>query len=97
MEKELILKALAEENRMRIITLLLEHPYCVRALAKKLDISEAAVSQHLKILREAGLLAGEKRGYFMHYSVDREALRALARELDRLADMGRKAPGGNEP
>jgi len=35
-----------------------------------LDISNAAVSQHLQILRETGLMRGEKRGYWTHYSVD---------------------------
>ena len=51
-----ILKAVADENRMLILKLLLEFDFCVRALSKKVGISEAAVSQHLKIMREAGLI-----------------------------------------
>ncbi|NLM15056.1 MAG: winged helix-turn-helix transcriptional regulator [Clostridiaceae bacterium] len=87
MNKEKILKAIANETRMRILTLLLQHNYCVRALANKLNLTEATISQHLKVLRKAGLLAGEKRGYFMHYTVERLVLSELARELEALATL----------
>ncbi len=79
------LKAISDDTRMNIITLLLQHNYCVRALARKLGISEAGVSQHLKILREAGLVSGEKKGYFVHYSVNRDALREIAGNIESLA------------
>ena len=65
----MMFKALADENRLLLLRLLLRRNCCVRALARQLDISEAAVSQHLKVLREAGLIFGEKCGYFMHYTV----------------------------
>ena len=87
MENIAILKVLADDTRMRLVRLLLTHNFCVRALARKLKISEAAVSQHLRVLREAGLLTGEKKGYFMHYGVNREMLHNLARELDALAEL----------
>jgi len=90
MDKTLILKALADETRMKILTLLLRHQYCVRALAGELGISEAAVSQHLKILREAGLLTGEKKGHFMHYDVSRDLLHELAGEIEALAGLERQ-------
>ena len=76
-----ILKALADETRFRIINLLLTHDLCVGALANHLDISKAAVSQHLQILRKAGLVRGEKRGYWTHYSVDRSAIHQIAESL----------------
>ncbi len=91
MKNATVLKAIADETRLKIITLLLGHNYCVRALARHLEISAAAVSQHLKILREAGLLVGEKKGYFMHYDVNRSALRDLAQEINILADIERKS------
>ncbi|MBP3684342.1 MAG: metalloregulator ArsR/SmtB family transcription factor, partial [Oscillospiraceae bacterium] len=84
------LKALADENRMLILRLLLRRSCCVRALARQLDISEAAVSQHLKVLREAGVILGEKHGYFMHYTVNRSALQELA---DILSSMATAAAG----
>ena len=85
--KSIRFKALADDNRIQILQLLLTHEYCVRSLSRKLNITESAVSQHLKILREAGFLYGEKRGHFTHYRVDRQALRNLAESLNMLADM----------
>ena len=82
-------RVLADETRYRLIVLLLEHDYCVSELARILAVSESAVSQHLKILKDAGLLYGERRGYFMHYAIDRERLRELARDLQKLASMER--------
>lgn len=90
MDVTLALKALADETRMKIVALLLKHNYCVRALAGELGVSEAAVSQHLKVLREAGLLAGEKKGYYMHYDLNRDMLRALANEITALASIERE-------
>ncbi len=86
--KELVLKlkALADKNRLKMLKLLLKKDYCVKALAKKLEMSESAVSQHLKKLREAGLVVGKKEGYWVHYTVQREQLTALADELTELAD-----------
>ena len=93
METASLYRALADENRRRIIVLLLRHNCCVSALARALGISESAVSQHLRVLRQAMLLTGEKRGHFMHYSIDRERLRALARDIESLADIRPEAEG----
>ena len=90
MNKREVLKAIADETRMNILKLLLGHNYCVRALANELKLAEATISQHLKILREAGLLVGEKRGYFMHYSVERPLLLELAKEIEALAAIERE-------
>lgn len=67
MKLEQILKALGEPTRFKIYCSLLERKHCVRSLSKKLGISEPAVSQHLKVMREAGLIYGEKYGYHTHY------------------------------
>ncbi|MGI6072371.1 MAG: ArsR/SmtB family transcription factor [Lachnospiraceae bacterium] len=91
MDKKKILKAIADGTRMNILKLLLRHNYCVRALANELKLTEATISQHLKVLREAGLLVGEKRGYFMHYTVERPVLYELAKEIKALADIKQEA------
>ena len=78
-------KALGDENRMLLLRLLLRRNSCVRALSRQLDISEAAVSQHLKVLREAELIIPEKHGYFTHYTVNREAFAELAGMLSAMA------------
>ncbi len=90
MDGLVVLKALGDETRLKIIEILLEYNYCVRTLAEELGISEAAVSQHLKVLKEAGLLEGERRGYYMHYDVNRDVLHKLASKIEELAAIQRK-------
>lgn len=73
-----IFKALADETRLRLVRLLAEQTpdgaLCVGALARHLGVSQSAVSQHLAVLRAAGLVVDERRGYFVHYRVDRDRL-----------------------
>jgi len=82
-----ILKTLSDETRFNLIKILLTHDFCVGALAQRLRISEAAVSQHLKLLREAGLVKGEKRGYWTHYIVERNKLNELAELIKELTQL----------
>lgn len=82
-----VMKALSDETRFNIINILLTHDFCVRALAKRLNISEAAVSQHLQVLRKAGVVKGEKRGYWTHYCVDREVLNQVADSIKMVASQ----------
>ncbi|UMZ75467.1 ArsR/SmtB family transcription factor [Natranaerofaba carboxydovora] len=83
-------KALADNNRLKILELLLENNYCVGALSKHVGVSKAAISQHLKILREAGLVWGEKRGYFTHYIVNTDILTKLAQQLIKLSEISQQ-------
>jgi DNA-binding transcriptional ArsR family regulator len=77
-----IFKALSDPTRLRLIKLLNDcpegvckgGPLCVNALAHQLAVSQSAVSQHLRILRQAGLVRGARHGSFMHYSLDTEGL-----------------------
>lgn len=85
----LTLKAIADESRLKIVKLLLVMNCCVGKLAKELGLSEAAISQHLKVLREVGLIEGQKHGHFMHYEVKREVLSELAEEILALASLKR--------
>jgi DNA-binding transcriptional ArsR family regulator len=75
----LIFKVLSVETRVRIIDLLKRRSLCVNALAHVLEITPAAVSQHLRILRNADIVTAEKRGYFVHYKVN-EAILAKWKE-----------------
>lgn len=85
MDNDLLYRALADNTRRRLIRLLLSGSCCVSALAARLNISESAVSQHVGLLRRAGLLDGTRRGRFMHYAVNRQRLLDLAGELEALA------------
>ena len=77
MDISMMLKALGEPTRLSIFQQLLIRKHCTRSLSKKLGITESAVSQHMKILKEAGLVSGERFGYHIHYLPEQEALDEL--------------------
>ena len=86
-----ILKALADENRLKIVELLLLHNPCVGAIAMHVGISEAAVSQHLKILKDVGLLDGERCGHFTHYRINQASLKELGESLAHFSNTERSS------
>lgn len=73
---------LGDESRREILTLLTVGPLPVGELADRLPITRPAVSQHLRILKEAGVVVDEERGTRRIYSVDAVALSALRDQLD---------------
>ncbi len=79
-----VFKILAVDSRVRILELLKSRSLCVNALARILGITPAAVSQHLRILRDADILKPEKRGYFVHYRVNEKVLEKWREMADRL-------------
>ncbi len=84
MELTVFLKALGDPTRLIIYRQILTRKQCTRSLSKQLGLSEAAVSQHLKILREAGLVYREKHGYHTHYLPAQEPLDFLAAAFDQM-------------
>ncbi|MDY4785573.1 metalloregulator ArsR/SmtB family transcription factor [Pygmaiobacter massiliensis] len=84
MESSLLLKSLSEPMRFTIFQQILIRKHCVRSLSKKLGITESAISQHMKILREAGLVYGEKYGYHTHYLPCQEAVDCLAATFEQM-------------
>lgn len=82
-----IMKVLSVGTRVRIVQLLKGRALCVGALAAQLDVTQGAVSQHLRILRDAGLVAAEKRGYFVHYRLNGPALAECRDQLCGLLDV----------
>ena len=81
-----ILKVLSVETRVRIVQLLKGRALCVNALAARLDVTQGAVSQHLRVMRDAGLVLDEKRGYYVHYRLQEETLAAWRGDIDKLLD-----------
>lgn len=81
------LKTLGDKNRFKIIKLLLNHDLCVGAIAHHLGVSKPAVSQHMQALRKAGLVKGEKRGYWTHYVVERDVLKQIADEIASMSQQ----------
>ena len=90
-----ILRALSVEKRLEIVQLLAERTLCVGALSNLLGISAGAVSQHLRILKDAGLVEPDRRGYFIHYSLAPDAAERCRAVTDSL--FGSKKGDGTCP
>lgn len=69
-----IFKVLSVETRVRMLSLLKERALCVNALANALEMTPAAVSQHLRVLRDVEIVISDKRGYYVHYRVNMKTL-----------------------
>lgn len=100
-ELSLFFGALADPTRLKLVQLLCRQretdALCVNALASLLGVSQSAVSQHLRVLRATDLVRGERRGYRVHYFVNREALERyqklmLATLLPEEKDEAQKRP-----
>src|ERR1700728_1267769 len=77
------LLALGDPTRLAIVERLVEHPLAVVDLARELPVSRPAVSQHLRILKDVGLVIDERSGNRRIYRVDPDALAALRGQLDQ--------------
>lgn len=76
-------KALGDPTRLKLLKLLLKSDkLCVGVLAHKLEISQPAVSQHLKVLKNVGILQSNRIGYYVHYSIDPIMIDQYKKELD---------------
>ena len=82
-------KALGDPSRLRIVRLLKEKSLCVCEIEEALELPQYAVSRHLGVLRQAGLVQGWREGTWMHYRLAetlspawRKALEALSQAWD---------------
>lgn len=78
-------KALADPVRLRLLSMIVSAPsgeVCVCDLTPGFDVSGPTISHHLKVLREAGLIEGERRGTWVYYSPVHDQLHRLAQVLD---------------
>jgi len=69
-----IFEALASAPRRKILAYLAEVDLTAGEIAARFEMSKPAISKHLQILENAGLVTSEKRGQFVHYSLVRENL-----------------------
>jgi len=90
-----IFKLLSVETRVRMITLLRHRAMCVNAIARELEITSAAVSQHLRLLREAEIVVANRHGYFVHYRVNEKTMAEWNSTLQGL--LGVHEPRGASP
>ncbi|MEG1255787.1 metalloregulator ArsR/SmtB family transcription factor [Clostridium sp.] len=69
-----IFKAIGDETRIKILILLSKRNICAKGISRHLEISEAAVSQHIKVLKDVELVTGYKKGYHVIYDLNKEVL-----------------------
>ena len=82
-DQDAALLALGDPTRLAIVERLVERPRAVVELARELPVSRPAVSQHLRILKDVGLVTDERAGNRRIYRVDPAALAALRGQIDR--------------
>ena len=79
-EQAALFKAVADPTRLKLLRLLAKQrtpdALCVNALAGLIGVTQSAISQHLRILKNVGLVDGERRGYHVHYSINRQTLKS---------------------
>lgn len=78
---DLAFHALADPNRRAIVELLALRPFTVNELLEHFDFSQPALSKHLRVLRDGGLVAAQNEGRFRHYSLSGALLGELAEWL----------------
>lgn len=86
-----LLKALADETRLTILTMLQDGEMCVCEIMDALPFSQPAVSHHLKILRQAGLITDRRQGKWIYYSLNSVAMKAAGELLQNTIFL----PAGN--
>jgi len=79
-----IFKLMSVDTRVRMIQLLKQRSLCVNAIARSLELTPAAISQHLRVLRDAGIVTAHKQGYFVHYRINEKALARWREAADGL-------------
>ena len=93
-----LFKALSDPTRLKIIELLSSSAgkperrsgcngggtLCVNALAGRLGVTQSAVSQHLRVLRQAGLVERARYGNFVHYSLSEDGVKKQREALERI-------------
>ena len=81
-------KVLSVDARVRIVMFLKRRPMCVNALAASLEMTPAAVSQHLRVLRDGGVVLDCRNGNFVHYSLNPETMAVWRSMTSDLLECG---------
>ena len=83
-----LFKILSVDKRIEIVELLKKEAMSVNVLAEALGITQSAVSQHLRVLKGAGLVNDERQGYWIYYSLNRDVLEKCRQRLNRICTCG---------
>ncbi|HYZ57734.1 MAG TPA: metalloregulator ArsR/SmtB family transcription factor [Streptosporangiaceae bacterium] len=92
-----LLRVLGDPLRWRIVTLLAGEELCTCHLVEATGARQTNLSNHLRVLREAGVVETEPCGRFTYYRLRPEALEAMSADLGQLAAAARAARGRRKP
>jgi DNA-binding transcriptional ArsR family regulator len=93
-KKAELFKVLSVNTRIRIIELLKQKgPLGANEMSEMIGVTPSAVSQHLKILKHAGLVRNERKGYWIPYRIDERALEKCGELLSSTCSCGCKSAG----
>lgn len=82
-----VFKAFSDERRLEILSLLIKGEKCACNLLDQIDISQATLSHHMKILCESNIVVGRKEGKWTHYSINISGCRLAKQLLDELTNV----------
>jgi DNA-binding transcriptional ArsR family regulator len=83
-----IFKIFSVEARVYIVQALKRRAMCVTEITSQLGISQEATSQHLRILRDAGIVKFQKRGFHVYYSLDKQNMASIHKMASALFEPG---------
>ncbi len=86
-----VLKALSDETRLRILSILDEKELCVCDIKESLDVMQTKASRHLSYLKKAGLISSRKNAQWVYYSLNKN------KDTEFINDLIHKTLRGNEP
>ncbi len=92
-----VLRAIADTLRQRIVELLAGEQLCTCHLVEELPATQTNVSNHLRVLREAGLVVSEQAGRYTYHRLVPERLEELSAGLTELVSRSRLAPAVKRP
>lgn len=82
-----VFKSLSDETRLNILILVSKRNICQKGISKFLGISDSAVSQHIKILKEAGIITGYKEGYYVLYEINKEVFQECITFMNSISNQ----------
>lgn len=86
-----LFKTFSNETRLKIFQMLAKERLCVSKIVEKLNVAQPTVTQHLRILEQAGLIGSEKVGSWVHYSIDSAGIHRCKANIDKFATILDKA------
>ena len=82
-----VFKALSDETRLKILLIISKRTICQKGISRHLGISESAVSQHIKVLKESGIVTGIKQGYSVIYVINDDCFKEAKFFLRMINDI----------